>query len=201
MEMEKSSFLPEDFNLEEWKLFKKYNNREEKQSRHIDAWAIDEPNLPEEEKQRRLAYNKEHLIKDTLEQLSKGLLVEENNALLQTCDECQDIPKQVKPEPVLQEVSTNGAETSYNTEKAPEKTTVIDVTELLDLKKPETVKPVVEEPIPVPNQEQTNDTAPLTNLMEDMNKKLDKLINLMEALVEKEPKSKSKGRNKSKEQG
>lgn len=87
--MVNNDFLPEDFDLEEWKLFKKYNNRMEKQSRHIDAWFVDEPNLSEEELKKRMAYNKEHLIKDTLEQIAKGVLVTEEKP-----------PVEVKPEPV-----------------------------------------------------------------------------------------------------
>lgn len=65
-------FLPSDFDLEEWKLFRKYNNREEKRSRHIDAWFFDQPGLTKEQWQERLEYNKEHLIKDLFDQIANG---------------------------------------------------------------------------------------------------------------------------------
>jgi hypothetical protein len=60
----------DSINVEEFKLFRKYNNREERQARHIDCYMYDEPNITEEELNRRKEYNRQKLIEDTLAQLN-----------------------------------------------------------------------------------------------------------------------------------
>ena len=72
-----ADYIPEDFDINKWRLFRKFNNREERNARHIDAWFFDQSNMPKEEWERRLQYNKEHLIKDTLEQIANSGLFED----------------------------------------------------------------------------------------------------------------------------
>lgn len=206
MEMEKSSFLPEDFNLEEWKLFKKYNNREEKRSRHIDAWAIDEPNLPEEEKQRRLAYNKEHLIKDTLDQVAKGLLVEETpeTAGAFCGGQCEPVPQpqpQIKEQPVAKAepklISYQPVEIEVEIKRQDQP--VASVEPPKEQQPPERQR-IVEAPHPE-KQLQAEQVRPQMNmpvneelkLLQDVSSKLDRLIDLAEQMITSKSKSKRQG--------
>lgn len=184
--MVNNDFLPEDFNLEEWKLFKKYNNRMEKQSRHIDAWFVDEPNLSEEELKKRMAYNKEHLIKDTLEQIAKGVLVTEENMYVgvpqnQSCETCE--PTVVEKPQVLEET--------------PEKPEEVKAGSYKPIEEPVEVKP---EPVPAP----PTPPEPITNapsngqadMLNDIANKLDRLIALAESLTEEIASQKSRNKKR-----
>lgn len=184
--MVNNDFLPEDFNLEEWKLFKKYNNRMEKQSRHIDAWFVDEPNLSEEELKKRMAYNKEHLIKDTLEQIAKGVLVTEENMYVgvpqnQPCETC---------EPAVAEVIqvSEQPEEPWLTKEEVEAILYKAIEEPLVEVKEEPPVEVKPEPVPAP----PTPPEPITNapsngqadMLNDIANKLDRLIALAESLTE-----------------
>lgn len=188
-----NKFLPEDFNLEEWKLFKKYNNRLEKQSRHIDAWFVDEPSLSEEELKKRLAYNKEHLIKDTLDQIAKGLLVEETSeATGAFCGgQCEPAPQPVKQEntePQVQEQPVAKAEPEVISYKPVE--VEQPMPSVVQPEKPKVVEaPQVEQarpPMNIPENEELK-------LLQDVSSKLDRLIDLAEKIVTQKSKSKRQG--------
>jgi len=188
-----NKFLPEDFNLEEWKLFKKYNNRLEKQSRHIDAWFVDEPSLSKEELKKRLAYNKEHLIKDTLDQIAKGLLVEETSeATGAFCGgQCEPAPQPVKQEntePQVQEQPVAKAEPEVISYKPVE--VEQPMPSVVQPEKPKVVEaPQVEQarpPMNIPENEELK-------LLQDVSSKLDRLIDLAEKIVTQKSKSKRQG--------
>lgn len=197
-----NKFLPEDFNLEEWKLFKKYNNRLEKQSRHIDAWFVDEPSLSEEELKKRLAYNKEHLIKDTLDQIAKGLLVEETSeATGAFCGgQCEPAPQPVKQEntePQVQEQPVAKAEPEVISYKPVE-------VEQQDQPMPSVVQPMQQQPperskvFEAPQNEQARPPMSMPEneelkLLQDVSSKLDRLIDLAEKIVTQKSKSKRQG--------
>lgn len=188
-----NKFLPEDFNLEEWKLFKKYNNRLEKQSRHIDAWFVDEPSLSEEELKKRLAYNKEHLIKDTLDQIAKGLLVEETSeATGAFCGgQCEPAPQPVKQEntePQVQEQPVAKAEPEVISYKPVE----------VEQPMPSVVQPEKPKVVETPQVEQTRPPMNMPEneelkLLQDVSSKLDRLIDLAEKIVTQKSKSKRQG--------
>lgn len=185
-----NKFLPEDFNLEEWKLFKKYNNRLEKQSRHIDAWFVDEPSLSEEELKKRLAYNKEHLIKDTLDQIAKGLLVEETSeATGAFCGgQCEPAPQPVKQEntePQVQEQPVAKAEPEVISYKP------VEVEQPMpSVVQPKVVEtPQVEQARPPMNMSENEELK----LLQDVSSKLDRLIDLAEKIVTQKSKSKRQG--------
>jgi len=191
-----NKFLPEDFNLEEWKLFKKYNNRLEKQSRHIDAWFVDEPSLSEEELKKRLAYNKEHLIKDTLDQIAKGLLVEETSeATGAFCGgQCEPAPQPVKQEntePQVQEQPVAKAEPEVISYKPVE-------VEQQDQPMPSVVQPEKPKVVEAPQVEQARPPMNMPEneelkLLQDVSSKLDRLIDLAEKIVTQKSKSKRQG--------
>ena len=191
-----NKFLPEDFNLEEWKLFKKYNNRLEKQSRHIDAWFVDEPSLSEEELKKRLAYNKEHLIKDTLDQIAKGLLVEETSeATGAFCGgQCEPVPQPVKQEntePQVQEQPVAKAEPEVISYKPVE-------VEQQDQPMPSVVQPEKPKVFEAPQVEQARPPMNMSEneelkLLQDVSSKLDRLIDLAEKIVTQKSKSKRQG--------
>lgn len=191
-----NKFLPEDFNLEEWKLFKKYNNRLEKQSRHIDAWFVDEPSLSEEELKKRLAYNKEHLIKDTLDQIAKGLLVEETSeATGAFCGgQCEPAPQPVKQEntePQVQEQPVAKAEPEVISYKPVE-------VEQQDQPMPSVVQPEKPKVVEAPQVEQARPPMNIPEneelkLLQDVSSKLDRLIDLAEKIVTQKSKSKRQG--------
>lgn len=188
-----NKFLPEDFNLEEWKLFKKYNNRLEKQSRHIDAWFVDEPSLSEEELKKRLAYNKEHLIKDTLDQIAKGLLVEETSeATGAFCGgQCEPAPQPVKQEntePQVQEQPVAKAEPEVISYKPVE--VEQPMPSVVQPEKPKVVEtPQVEQARPPMNMSENEELK----LLQDVSSKLDRLIDLAEKIVTQKSKSKRQG--------
>jgi len=188
-----NKFLPEDFNLEEWKLFKKYNNRLEKQSRHIDAWFVDEPSLSEEELKKRLAYNKEHLIKDTLDQIAKGLLVEETSeATGAFCGgQCEPAPQPVKQEntePQVQEQPVAKAEPEVISYKPVE--VEQPMPSVAQPEKPKVVEtPQVEQARPPMNMPESEELK----LLQDVSSKLDRLIDLAEKIVTQKSKSKRQG--------
>jgi len=188
-----NKFLPEDFNLEEWKLFKKYNNRLEKQSRHIDAWFVDEPSLSEEELKKRLAYNKEHLIKDTLDQIAKGLLVEETSeATGAFCGgQCEPAPQPVKQEntePQVQEQPVAKAEPEVISYKPVE--VEQPMPSVVQPEKPKVVEtPQVEQARPPMNMPENEELK----LLQDVSSKLDRLIDLAEKIVTQKSKSKRQG--------
>lgn len=194
-----NKFLPEDFNLEEWKLFKKYNNRLEKQSRHIDAWFVDEPSLSEEELKKRLAYNKEHLIKDTLDQIAKGLLVEETSeATGAFCGgQCEPAPQPVKQEntePQVQEQPVAKAEPEVISYKPVEVEQLMpSVVQPMQQQPPEEPKvfeaPQVEQARPPMNMSENEELK----LLQDVSSKLDRLIDLAEKIVTQKSKSKRQG--------
>lgn len=194
-----NKFLPEDFNLEEWKLFKKYNNRLEKQSRHIDAWFVDEPSLSEEELKKRLAYNKEHLIKDTLDQIAKGLLVEETSeATGAFCGgQCEPAPQPVKQEntePQVQEQPVAKAEPEVISYKPVEvEQPMPSVVQPMQQQPPEEPKvfeaPQVEQARPPMNMSENEELK----LLQDVSSKLDRLIDLAEKIVTQKSKSKRQG--------
>lgn len=194
-----NKFLPEDFNLEEWKLFKKYNNRLEKQSRHIDAWFVDEPSLSEEELKKRLAYNKEHLIKDTLDQIAKGLLVEETSeATGAFCGgQCEPAPQPVKQEntePQVQEQPVAKAEPEVISYKPVEvEQPMPSVVQPMQQQPPEKPKvfeaPQVEQARPPMNMSENEELK----LLQDVSSKLDRLIDLAEKIVTQKSKSKRQG--------
>lgn len=56
----------EKLDLDEFKLFIKYNNRKERKYRHIDLYYVDSP-----EQQDLIRINEEKLKKDTLEQTAR----------------------------------------------------------------------------------------------------------------------------------
>ena len=194
-----NKFLPEDFNLEEWKLFKKYNNRMEKQSRHIDAWFVDEPNLSEEELKKRMAYNKEHLIKDTLDQIAKGLLVEETSEStgVPCGGQCEPTPQSVKQEntePQVQEQPVAKAEPEVISYKPVE----------VDQPMPSVMQPIEQQPperskvFEAPQNEQARPPMSMPEneelkLLQDVSSKLDRLIDLAEKIVTQKSKSKRQG--------
>lgn len=188
-----NKFLPEDFNLEEWKLFKKYNNRLEKQSRHIDAWFVDEPSLSEEELKKRLAYNKEHLIKDTLDQIAKGLLVEETSEVTGAfCGgQCEPAPQPVKQEntePQVQEQPVAKAESEVISYKPVE--VEQPMPSVVQPEKPKAVEtPQVEQARPPMNMPENEELK----LLQDVSSKLDRLIDLAEKIVTQKSKSKRQG--------
>lgn len=194
-----NKFLPEDFNLEEWKLFKKYNNRLEKQSRHIDAWFVDEPSLSEEELKKRLAYNKEHLIKDTLDQIAKGLLVEETSeATGAFCGgQCEPAPQPVKQEntePQVQEQPVAKTEPEVISYKPVEvEQPMPSVVQPMQQQPPEEPKvfeaPQVEQARPPMNMSENEELK----LLQDVSSKLDRLIDLAEKIVTQKSKSKRQG--------
>jgi hypothetical protein len=192
-----NKFLPEDFNLEEWRLFKKYNNRLEKQSRHIDAWFVDEPSLSEEELKKRLAYNKEHLIKDTLDQIAKGLLVEETpeTAGASCGGQCEPAPQpqpQIKEKPVAKEkpevVSYKPIEIEHEQQDRPA-VAVEPPKEQQPPEKPRIVEapqPQVEQARPPMNMPENEELR----LLQDVSSKLDKLIDLAEQMITSKSKNK-----------
>jgi len=188
-----NKFLPEDFNLEEWKLFKKYNNRMEKQSRHIDAWFVDEPNLSEEELKKRMAYNKEHLIKDTLDQIAKGLLVEETSEStgVPCGGQCEPTPQSVKQEntePQVQEQPVAKAEPEVISYKPVE--VEQPMPSVVQPEKPKVVEtPQVEQARPPMNMPENEELK----LLQDVSSKLDRLIDLAEKIVTQKSKSKRQG--------
>ena len=188
-----NKFLPEDFNLEEWKLFKKYNNRLEKQSRHIDAWFVDEPSLSEEELKKRLAYNKEHLIKDTLDQIAKGLLVEETSEStgVPCGGQCEPTPQSVKQEntePQVQEQPVAKAEPEVISYKPVE--VEQPMPSVVQPEKPKVVEtPQVEQARPPMNMPENEELK----LLQDVSSKLDRLIDLAEKIVTQKSKSKRQG--------
>lgn len=75
-----------NMNMDDYNLWKKFNNREERQLRGVDAKLIDEPNISNEEILSRLEYNKEALKRITLEQIKKypelfeGFLSDDSNS-------------------------------------------------------------------------------------------------------------------------
>lgn len=191
-----NKFLPEDFNLEEWKLFKKYNNRLEKQSRHIDAWFVDEPSLSEEELKKRLAYNKEHLIKDTLDQIAKGLLVEETpeTAGAFCGGQCEPVPQpQMQEQPVTKAEPEIISYKPIETEQQERPTMpVAPSKEQQPPERPQTIEPPqpqaeqVRPPMNMPESEELK-------LLQDVSSKLDKLIDLAEQMITSKSKSKRQG--------
>lgn len=201
-----NKFLPEDFNLEEWKLFKKYNNRLEKQSRHIDAWFVDEPSLSEEELKKRLAYNKEHLIKDTLEQIAKGLLVEETpESTGAPCGgQCEPTPQSVKQEsakPQVQEQPVVKAEPEVISYKPIEEIEQKPQLRPQDQPMPSVMQPIEQQPperskvFEAPQNEQARPPMSMPEneelkLLQDVSSKLDRLIDLAEKIVTQKSKSK-----------
>lgn len=60
-----------NLNIEEFKLFVKYNNREEKRSRHIDTYFFDSPNYTPEQV---AEMNTKALERDSLEQIQNNTL-------------------------------------------------------------------------------------------------------------------------------
>lgn len=189
-----NKFLPEDFNLEEWKLFKKYNNRLEKQSRHIDAWFVDEPSLSEEELKKRLAYNKEHLIKDTLEQIAKGLLVEETSeATGAFCGgQCEPVPQPVKQENTEPQVQESPPVAKAEPEVISYKPVEVEqpMPSVVQPEKPKVVEtPQVEQARPPMNMPENEELK----LLQDVSSKLDRLIDLAEKIVTQKSKSKRQG--------
>jgi len=204
-----NKFLPEDFNLEEWKLFKKYNNRMEKQSRHIDAWFVDEPNLSEEELKKRMAYNKEHLIKDTLDQIAKGLLVEETSEStgVPCGGQCEPTPQSVKQEntePQVQEQPVAKAEPEVISYKPIEEIEQKPQLRPQDQPMPSVMQPIEQQPperskvFEAPQNEQARPPMSMPEneelkLLQDVSSKLDRLIDLAEKIVTQKSKSKRQG--------
>lgn len=58
-----------DFNMDEYKLWRQFNNKEERQNRQLDVKFIDEPGISDEEIRSRLEYDREALLKSSLEQI------------------------------------------------------------------------------------------------------------------------------------
>lgn len=55
------------FDVEEFKLFRKFNNRHERAGRHIDVYHVKDKNDV-----LKIEYNKEKLREDTITQLQRG---------------------------------------------------------------------------------------------------------------------------------
>lgn len=60
-----------DINIEEYKLWREFNNKEERNFRSQDAFYIDEPGIDSQEIERRIKYNKEKLIEITQKQIKQ----------------------------------------------------------------------------------------------------------------------------------
>lgn len=75
------------FDVEEFKLFVKYNNKKERSARHIDAYLLD-TNLTEQELNSRMEYNKLKLEQSLVDQIVKGEFSKEEGDVCGECTEC-----------------------------------------------------------------------------------------------------------------
>lgn len=79
----------DSFDLEEFKLFIKYNNKGERSARHIDAYLLDD-SLTEQELNSRIEYNKLKLEQSLVDQIVKGEFSEEKSRGGSVCGECTE---------------------------------------------------------------------------------------------------------------
>lgn len=63
-----------DLSFDDVELFLAFNNREERNNRHIDYYCVDDPNLSEEEVEKFMKYNKKKLIDATRSQILNGVI-------------------------------------------------------------------------------------------------------------------------------
>lgn len=60
----------DEFDIEEFKLFRKFNNSEERKNRHVDSYMI-ENSEKKDKLEEKIKYNRDALIKDTLIQVER----------------------------------------------------------------------------------------------------------------------------------
>lgn len=60
----------DNFDIEEFKLFRKFNNSKERKERHIDSYVLEESDSLDRLEE-KVEYNEEKLIKDTIDQIKQ----------------------------------------------------------------------------------------------------------------------------------